>query len=269
MINFNTLYLEDTLKILKQIPDNSLDMVYGDPDYNVGINYNGNKYTKSWDKYIEWYCELASESIRVLKPTGNLFLINYPKQNAYLRVKCLDNICYKVYDYVWIYNSNVGHSPSHLTTAHRSILHATKTKNNNFYKENIAVPYQNPTDKRIMQRIQNGSTGRMPYSWFYYDLVKNVSKDKTFHACQIPQKLVEMLILSCTQKNDTVFILFGGSGGEIIQCEQLSRTWISCELNQEYYQMIFDRLENTGDIKIEYKLQNKRNKYTSLDYINQ
>ena len=106
MINFNTLYLEDTLKILKQIPDNSLDMVYGDPDYNVGINYNGNKYTKSWDKYIEWYCELASESIRVLKPTGNLFLINYPKQNAYLRVKCLDNICYKVYDYVWIYNSN-------------------------------------------------------------------------------------------------------------------------------------------------------------------
>ncbi len=52
MINFNTLYLEDTLKILKQIPDNSLDMVYGDPDYNVGINYNGNKYTKSWDKYI-------------------------------------------------------------------------------------------------------------------------------------------------------------------------------------------------------------------------
>ena len=41
MINFNTLYLEDTLKILKQIPDNSLDMVYGDPDYNVGINYNG------------------------------------------------------------------------------------------------------------------------------------------------------------------------------------------------------------------------------------
>ncbi len=78
-----------------------------------------------------------------------------------------------------------------------------------------------------------------------------------------------MLILSCTQKNDTVFILFGGSGGEIIQCEQLSRKWISCELNQEYYQMILDRLENNGDIKIEYKLQNKRNKYTSLDYINQ
>ncbi len=69
--------------------------------------------------------------------------------------------------------------------------------------------------------------------------------------------------------NGVIFKLFGGSGGEIIQCEQLSRKWISCELNQEYYQMILDRLENNGDIKIEYKLQNKRNKYTSLDYINQ
>ena len=268
MVEFNTLYLEDTLKMLKKIPDNSIDMVYGDPDYNVGINYNGNKYTKSWDKYIEWYCELAKESMRVLKPTGNLFFINYPKQNSYLRVKCLDEISYKVYDYVWVYNSNVGHSPNHLTTAHRSILHATKTKFNSFYKENIAVPYQNPTDKRIIQRIKNGSTGRMPYSWFYYDLVKNVSKDKTFHACQIPQKLTEMLILSCTKKDDTVFILFGGSGGEIIQCEQMSRKWISCELNQSYYQMIIDRLANNGDIKIEYKLQNKKIKDTILDYIN-
>ncbi len=58
MVNFNTLYLEDTLKILKQIPDNSLDMVYGDPDYNVGINYNGNKYTKNSQSVIsdKLYC---------------------------------------------------------------------------------------------------------------------------------------------------------------------------------------------------------------------
>ncbi len=141
-MEFNTLYLEDTLKKLKQIPDNTFDMVYGDPDYNVGINYNGKKYTKDWNKYIEWYCELARESMRVLKPTGNLFMINYPKQNSYLRVKCLDDITYKVCDYVWAYNTNVVHSYKHLTTAHRSILHATKTKNNSFYKAQISVPYQ-------------------------------------------------------------------------------------------------------------------------------
>lgn len=259
----NRVLNDDVLKVLKQLPDNSLDMVYGDPDYNVGINYAGKSYTSKWNDYIDWYIELTKESMRVLKPTGSLFMMNYPKQNAHLRVKYLDDNAYDVQDYVWVYNTNVGHSPKRLTTAHRSILHATKSKENNFYKDNIAVPYQNPTDKRIMGRIAAGHKGRMPYSWFYFDLVKNVSKDKTFHACQIPLPLVEMLIKSCTQKGDNVFILFGGSGSELVLCKNIERNFISCELHPEYYHMIVDRLNNNGKISDEHRLefmQEKNNK---------
>ena len=250
----NKVLNDDVLKVLKQLPDGSVDMVYGDPDYNVGINYAGKNYTTKWNEYINWYIELAKESMRVLKPTGNLFMINYPKQNAHLRVKYLDDNTYDVQDYVWTYNTNVGHSPKRFTTAHRSILHCRKTKNNNFYKDQVAVPYKNPTDKRILNNLANGSKGRMPYSWFYFDLVKNVSKDKTFHACQIPLPLVEMLIRSCTQDNDDVFILFGGSGSEIVLCKNLKRNFISCEIHPDYYQMILDRLDNNGKIKDEYRL---------------
>ncbi len=250
----NKIFNQDVLALLKTLPDNCLDMVYGDPDYNVGINYAGKNYTQKWNDYINWYVELAKESMRVLKNTGSLFMMNYPKQNAYLRVKYLDENAYDVQDYVWVYNTNVGHTPKRFTTAHRSILHATKSKDNNFYKDNVAVPYQNPTDKRIKQRIAEGHLGRMPYSWFYFDLVKNVSKDKTFHSCQIPLGLVEMLIKSCTQENDNVFILFGGSGSELSLCKKIKRNFISCELHPEYYQMILDRLENDGKIKDEYRL---------------
>jgi len=251
----NKVFNEDILTVLKRLPDNSLDMVYGDPDYNVGINYSGKNYTTKWNEYINWYIELTKESLRVLKPTGSLFMMNYPKQNAHLRVKFLDDNAYDVQDYVWTYNTNVGHSPKRFTTAHRSILHATKTKENHFYKDNVALPYLNPTDKRILQRLAEGHKGRMPYSWFYFDLVKNVSKDKTFHACQIPLPLVEMLIKSCTQENDNVFILFGGSGSELVLCKNLKRNFISCEIHPEYYQMILDRFENNGKIKEEYKLE--------------
>ena len=250
----NKVLNDDVLKILKQLPNRSVDMVYGDPDYNVGINYAGKKYTTKWYEYINWYIELAKESMRVLKPTGNLFMINYPKQNAYLRVKYLDDNTYDVQDYVWTYNTNVGHSPKRFTTAHRSILHCRKTKNNNFYKDHVAVPYKNPTDKRILNNLANGSKGRMPYSWFYFNLVKNVSKDKTFHSCQIPLPLVEMLIRSCTKEEDDVFILFGGSGSEVVLCKNLKRNFISCEIHPEYYQMILDRLNNNGKIKEEYRL---------------
>ena len=254
----NQIFLKDVIELLKELPDKSIDMVYGDPDYNVGIKYGDKSYTKTFDEYIEWYIELARESLRVLKDMGNMFLMNYPKQNAYLRVKYLDDVCYEISDYVWVYNTNVGHSPNRFTTAHRSILHCRKTKDNKFYKENVAVPYKNPNDKRILNNLANGSRGRMPYDWFYFDLVKNVSKEKTFHACQIPQVLSEMLIKSCTMPDDIVLILFGGSGSEIEICKALKRQYISAEIDEKYHKMISDRLKN-GYIEKKYKL--KTNNY--------
>ena len=258
----NKVMHEDVMDTLRALPANSMDMIYGDPDYNVGIVYAGGaKHKKAWDYYIDWYSNLARESLRVLKPTGNLFLMNYPKQNAHLRAKFLDDASYDVQDYVWVYNTNVGHSKRRLTTAHRSILHATKTKENKFYKDPIAEPYQNPTDKRIKERIANGHSGRMPYSWFYFDLVKNVSKDKTFHSCQIPLPLVEMLIKSCTVEKDNIFILFGGSGSEIVLAKQLKRNFISAEINPTYYKMIMDRLNSNGAIDVKYRQDFIQKKY--------
>jgi len=250
----NTVFLGDVMNLLKELPDRSIDMVYGDPDYNVGIKYGDKSYTKTFDEYVEWYIELAKESLRVLKDTGNMFLINYPKQNAYLRVKYLDQACCGVSDYVWLYNTNVGHTPKRFTTAHRSILHCQKSKNSKFYKDNVAVPYKNPTDRRILRNLANGSKGRMPYDWFYFDLVKNVSREKTLHACQIPQKLSQMLIKSCTMPNDVVLILFGGSGSEIEVCKILKRYYISAEIDEKYYMMILDRLKE-GKIETKYKLR--------------
>lgn len=265
-ISVNKVFQQDVLEFLRSLPDNSLDMVYGDPDYNVGINYAGRNYTTKWEEYIDWYGDLARESLRVLKEDGNLFFINYPKQNAYLRVKHLDALAKEVFDYAWVYNTNVGHSPRRLTTAHRSILHAVKSDKNRFYKEQIAEPYQNPTDKRIQQRMRDGHTGRMPYSWLYHDLVKNVSKDKTLHACQIPLKLVELLIKSCTKEGDNVLVLFGGSGSELILCQQLKRNFLSCEIHPEYYRMIQTRLANGGKIQPEHKpdLSKKTKRNSSL-----
>jgi site-specific DNA-methyltransferase (adenine-specific) len=250
----NQVFNEDVLQMLRRLPDHSFDMIYGDPDYNVGINYAGKNFTQKWNDYIAWYTELTRECLRVLKPTGSLFMLNYPKQNAYLRVQFLDEKAYDVQEYVWVYNTNVGHSPRRFTTAHRSILHATKSKENAFYKDQVAEPYQNLNDRRIRQRLAEGHVGRMPYSWFYFDLVKNVSKDKTFHACQIPLGLVEMLIKSCTRPQDDVCILFGGSGSELVLCRELERNFVSAEIHPEYHRMILERLGDRGKIKSEHRL---------------
>ena len=256
----------DVMEVLKSLPDNSVDLVYADPDYNVGINYAGEKYTLSWDEYIDWYGCLIRESMRVLKDTGNLFTINYPRQNAHLRVKCLEDLAHDLQEYVWVYNTNVGHSKRRFTTAHRSILHATKSKENAFYKDHVAQPYKNPTDPRIRRQIANGAKGRMPYSWLYFDLVKNISKEKTFHSCQIPLGLVEMLINATTKPDDSVFILFGGSGSEIMLAKRMRRIFLSCEIHKPYYAMIQDRLKHDGEIREKYRcIQNAGEKASAQD----
>ena len=261
----DTVVLGDVLETLRALPDNCLHMIYGDPDYGVGVNYAGKKYTQRWEEYIRWYVELATECMRVLRDDGNLFFINYPRQNSYLRVRCLDELAYEVFDYVWVYPTNVGHTPRRFTTAHRSVLHAVKSKKNAFYKEQVALPYKNPEDRRIKGRLANGSKGRMPYSWFEFNLVKNVSKDKTFHACQIPIPLYDMLLKASTVEGDSVFVLFGGSGSEVIHTEQQYRRFLTCEIHPVYHQMITERLNNNGNISKSHRIEMRDERSSSWE----
>lgn len=239
----------DVIDTLRQLPDNCIHMVYGDPDYGVGINYSGKKYTQRWEEYIDWYVELATECMRVLRDDGNLFFINYPRQNAYLRVRCLDELAYEVFDYVWVYPTNVGHSKRKFTTAHRSVLHAVKSPHNAFYKNAVALPYKNPNDKRIREKIENGAVGRMPYSWFEFNLVKNTSRQKKDHPCQIPVDLYSMLMRATTIENDDVFILFGGSGTEVKHTYDRRRNFLTCEIHPEYHERILALIEQSDSAR--------------------
>jgi len=241
----NKIHNMDINDLLRQLPDNSIDCIYSDIDYNVGVKYSGKSYTKKFDEYISDYIGLAAESTRVLKDTGSVFFINYPRNNAYLWVQYLDKAYYDIQEYVWIYRANIGHSPRRFTTAHRSILHCMKSKDSKFYKKNVAEPYINLTDKRIRKLVREGSKGRLPYSWFYADLVKNITKNKegTCHPCVIPSKISALLIRSVTIPGDTVLILFAGSGSEIEVCRKLNRNWISADLSIDYCEFINKKLD--------------------------
>ncbi len=93
----------------------------------------------------------------------------------------------------------------------------------------------------------------MPYDWIYSNLVKNVSCEKTFHACQIPQALSELLVKSCTKPKDIVLVLFGGSGAEVEVCKNLGRQFISAEIDPKYHKVIMDRLKN-GSVPKKHRL---------------
>ena len=247
MLELNKLYNIDVFKMLKQIDDESVDLLLADPDYNVGIKYGNKSYKTDFDSYISKYISLASEAHRILKSTGHVIFINYDKNNSYLRVMYLDKAFYDVVNYVWVYFTNTGFSPNKLTTAHRSILHARKSKESVMYKDSIAEDYKNPEDKRIKQLIKQGSKGRMPYSWRYCNQTKNVTKKKKdlfYHPCIIPDDISSLFIKGMTKVGDLVVIPYAGSGSEIDICRKLKRNWISAELSKNYCERIQKQLDN-------------------------
>jgi len=246
MLELNRIYNMDTFEMLKQIDDSSVDLFIADPDYNVGIKYNGKSYTTSFDHYISDYISLASEAHRILKPTGSAIFINYDRNNSYLRVNYLDRAFYEVVNYVWVYATNTGFSPNKLTTAHRSLLHARKSKDSVMYKDSIAEDYKNRTDRRVRKLLKAGSKGRMPYSWYYANQVKNVSKAKNgidYHPCVIPDDLTSLFVKGMTKPEDIVVIPYAGSGSELIVVRKLHRNFISSEIDKDFCERIEKRLD--------------------------
>jgi len=246
MLELNKVYNMDVFDMLKKIDDDSVNFLIADPDYNVGVKYSGKSYKTDFDAYISNYIKLASEAHRVLKDEGNAIFINYDKNNSYLRVLYLDRAFYDVANYVWVYATNTGFSSSKLTTAHRSLLHARKSKDSVMYKDNIAEDYKNPNDKRIRRLIKEGSKGRMPYSWKYFNQVKNVSKTKRgidHHPCVIPDELTSLFIKGMTKPGDIVVIPYAGSGSEIGVCRKLKRQFLASELDTNYCEVIEKQLD--------------------------
>jgi len=110
------------------------------------------------------------------------------------------------------------------------------------------MPYKNPTDKRIQERIRNGSKGRMPYDVFEFNLVKNVSKDKTPHPCQIPVPLLKIFIKASSNRGDLVMDPFGGSFSTCAAAKELDRDSIGIDINPDYVKIGENRLSQINPL---------------------
>lgn len=234
----------DCIKELKKIPTESINLIVTDPPFNIGKKYNSYVDNKSKEDYIKWCESWLTECIRVLKNGGALYLFNYPENNAYLMPFLDKHLTFKRW-MTWHYPVNTGMSPTNFTRSQHSILFYIKgDKPNVFNKDEIAEPYRNPTDKRIKERIKNGSKGKTPYDVFQFNLVKNVSKDKTEHPCQIPVPLIELFIKASSNKEDLVLDPFGGSFSTAVACKKLGRNSISMEIDEHYCEIGKNRLQN-------------------------
>jgi len=100
-----TLIHGDALKVLPELEDETIDLIFADPSYNIGKDYGIYKDNLNLNEYYKW-CECwLVECLRILKSDGSLFVMNYPEHLAYLKV-FLDKKAFFVNWIAWIRNDN-------------------------------------------------------------------------------------------------------------------------------------------------------------------
>lgn len=223
MIN---LYNDNCLNILysEEIKNKKICIVT-DPPFNIGYKYNSYKDKLNEEDYYNFLGD-------VLTVNGFPFVvIHYPEQLYKLSFQ-VGIFPEKVVS--WVYNANT-------KKQHRDIAFFGVTPN--FSK--VKQPYKNPNDKRIQKRIAEGKTGADIYDWWFINQVKNVSKEKTKHPCQMPLEVMKNII-GIIPEDYIILDPFMGSGTTGLACKELGRDFIGCEIDKEYYEIACKRLDITA-----------------------
>lgn len=193
-------------------------IVITDPPYNQGYAYNEYKDSMTEEDYIELLSKIPTPCVIIHYPEETINLL--PKA---LKIKCEQVVC-------WVYNSNTGK---------QSRLISWWGCKPDFRK--VKQEYKNLKDKRIQQRIAEGKTGAKLYDWWEINQVKNVSKEKTEHPCQIPEEVIKNIILTTVPIGETVIDVFGGSGTTSKVAKDLGYDSISYEIDSKYCEIIEKR----------------------------
>jgi len=237
------LFCGDCIEVMDNLIEEGVKvtLIIADPPYNRGINYGVYRDKMPQEEYFEWCKEWLERCVRILSDDGSLYVFNYPENNAKLLPFIEEKLIFKRW-LTWHYPINIGHSKKNYTRSQRSILFCVKSLKYKFNRDDISLPYRNPNDKRIKQRLKKGSRGRAPYDVFCFNIVKNVSREKTEHPCQIPEKLLEIFIRASSDIGDTVLDPFAGSFSTSVVAAKLGRSSIGIDISQEFCEIGKERL---------------------------
>lgn len=257
------LYQEDSLHLLQQLPETSIDLIFADPPYNIK--------KADWDtfesqeQYINWSMGWIKEAARILKPTGSLFICGFTEILADLKHPAMKYFkgCKWL---IWHYK-NKANLGLDWGRSHESILLLRKSKNFTMNIDMVRIPYNEHTLKypshpqAKTSLYGNGKAykstwvpnplGAKPKDVIEIPTTCNGMGEKTKHPTQKPEELLRKLVLAASNPGDLVLDPFAGSGTTLVVAEQLGRQWIGCEINPEYNQWAMNRIDHVPSKTIE------------------
>ena len=243
------------MNLLKNLPDNCVDLVVSSPPYNLGKEYEAKQ---ALDIYLQEQTKVLRECTRILKKTGSLFWQIGAFSDKGMLIP-LDIRFFPILEscglipknrIIWARQHGL-HAQKKFSCRHETILWFTKSDNYTFNLDGIRVPqkYQNKKHYRGNRKgeLSCNPDGKNPGDIWLFRNVKHNHEEQTIHPCQFPEDLIARIILSTTNLGDVVIDPYMGSGTVAVVAKDNERDFMGAEIESKYYQVALRRLDGTPD----------------------
>lgn len=249
------LVVQDCMKVLARLEDESVDLVVTSPPYNLNIPYASYRDNRDYADYLAWMREIAVEVRRVLKPAGSYFLnIGATNTNPWLAFDVASqarDVFHLQNHIIWAKSISIGEntyghfkpitSQRFLNNIYEDIFHFTKDGNVPLDRRAIGVPF---VYKSNISRFGHSEDKRCKGNIWHipYKTIQRRS-DKGDHPAIFPEELVRHCVKLHGFDEDTLLLdPFVGTGTSLVVAQELGIRGIGCEIDEGYAQDAWNRV---------------------------
>ena len=262
----NSILLGDTKEVLKNVPDNSVNLIVTSPPYadSRKKTYGGTHP----DHYVDWFLDRSEQFLRVLNPRGS-FVLNIKEKvvDGERHTYVLELILamrkqgwFWTDEYIWHKrNCYPGKWPNRFRDSWERCLHFTKNKAFNMYQEKVMVPMGDWNKKRLsnLSHTDKVRDESRVMSGFGKKIENWVGRDKAYptnvlhlatecgnraHSAAFPEALPTWFINLFTKPGELVLDPFLGSGTTAVAAFKLGRKFLGTEIKSEYCLLARERI---------------------------
>ena len=268
-IRKNEIHQGDCVNLLAQLKAGSVDLVFADPPFNIGYEYDVYDDSLATNDYIAWCQKWIHGVYRALKSNGTFWLAIGDEYAAELKIEA-QNAGFHCRSWViWYYTFGVNCSKG-FSRSHTHLLHFVKDQKDFTFNRNNPEVRVKSARQLVYADNRANPNGRLPDNtwitrphdapeflsfnpnhdtWFFSRVAGTFKEREGFHGCQMPEQLLARIIRTSSRPQDLVLDPFGGSGTTLCVAKKLARHWMGFELSPEYVGFIRQRLKsaNVGD----------------------
>jgi site-specific DNA-methyltransferase (adenine-specific) len=245
---WNVVHHGDILQVLREYPDESIDLAFADPPYNLDKAYTVYNDELSGEAYLNWCNSWLEEYVRVLKPTGSLFVLNLPRWTMYHASFLNKHLFFQN----WIVWDALSEPRGKIMPAHYGLLFYTKSRsgftcNYDQIGEIDSRRYCLRTSCIHKRKLAGEDTKEVLTDiWWDIHRLKH-RRDRDYHPCQLPDALMERIIRLTTNEGDIVLDALAGAGTTAVVSARLGRRHVAVEIDDTYVEIIKQKLAQVED----------------------